>query len=122
MAHHSDGGGQTPAAAGIYTDTLARLYVQQGFVEKALTIYRHLAQVQPEQAQWHDRIAALERQLQEPLPAPGEVPDYVTSAVSTPYHTVMAQLERWLRRLQRQRLLEAESGGGHTEQAPGSAR
>ena len=37
------------AEAGIYTETLARLYLKQGFVERALAIYRRLVQEQPEQ-------------------------------------------------------------------------
>jgi len=102
------------AKAGIYTATLAGLYLKQGFVEHALTIYRRLALEQPENQQLHERLHTLEQQLalgvlgqeaaaQSPLPdrAAGTPP-------RAPQHhaqRVMAPLERWLRYLQRQRQL-----------------
>ena len=61
---------------GIYTETLARLYLKQGFVEQALAIYRHLAQDQPENLQWQETVMALEQQLllssvEQPALSPG---------------------------------------------------
>jgi hypothetical protein len=46
------------AVAGIYTETLARLYLKQGFGERALAIYRRLAQEQPDNHQLHDSTSA----------------------------------------------------------------
>ncbi len=43
------------AEAGICTETLARLYLQQGFVERALAISRRLAQEQPANHPLHER-------------------------------------------------------------------
>ena len=51
------------AEAGIYTETLARLYLKQGFVERALAIYHRLAQEQPDNAQLHERLHTLEQEL-----------------------------------------------------------
>ena len=49
--------------AGIYTETLARLYLKQGFVERALAIYRRLAQEQPDNARLHERLHTWSRRL-----------------------------------------------------------
>ena len=97
--------------AGIYTETLARLYLKQGFVERALAIYYRLAQEQPGNYQLHERLHALEQEL-----APGglgpdpmaqrAVPDaagsMATRATRRQEHHVVVQLERWLHYLQRQ--------------------
>ena len=100
------------AEAGICTETLARLYLQQGFVERGLAIYRRLAQEQPENQPLHERLRTLEQQC-----APGAlgpdaagqrtVPDLAVETTSMARHqqgdAVVAQLERWLRHLRRQR-------------------
>ena len=97
--------------AGIYTETLARLYLKQGFVERALAIYRRLAQEQPGDHQLHERWRTLEQQLalgalgQDPAvphTAPGVAGDTATVATRYQEHYVVAQLERWLHYLQRQ--------------------
>jgi len=90
---------------GIYTETLARLYLQQGFVEQALAIYRHLAQEQPENPQWQDTVMALEQQLllssvEQLTLSPGATvsapPVPQRPAPCCPTHVVIARLERWL--------------------------
>ncbi len=43
------------------TETMAELYLQQGFTDEALAIYRQLLAQQPEDASLQDRIAAIER-------------------------------------------------------------
>jgi hypothetical protein len=101
------------AAAGIYTETLARLYLQQGFGERALAIYRRLVQEQPGNHQLYERLRTLEQELayggSELAPA-GQcaIPDgadaRVTPVAPCPEHQIAAQLELWLRYLQRQRL------------------
>lgn len=48
---------------GMYTETLARLYMRQGHVDKALRIYRHLAAQQPSDIDLQEQIHALEHQL-----------------------------------------------------------
>ena len=97
---------------GIYTETLARLYLKQGFVERALVIYRRLAQEQPGNHQLHERLSTLEQELA--LGALGQdtvvqraVPEAtVEMATRTAHrqeHQVVAQLQRWLHYLQQQR-------------------
>lgn len=96
------------AEAGIYTETLARLYLKQGFVERALAIYQRLAQEQPDNAQLHARLRTLEQELAqgEPGPEPG-VSDAADTTPGPVIHRhephVAMQLGRWLHYLQRQR-------------------
>ena len=101
------------AVAGIYTETLARLYLKQGFGERALAIYRRLVQEQPGNHQLHERLRTLEQELayggSEPDPAVQCAILDSTDESATPVtprleHRIAAQLERWLRYLQRQRL------------------
>ncbi|MGE3538248.1 MAG: hypothetical protein AB7N91_12560 [Candidatus Tectimicrobiota bacterium] len=92
---------------GIYTETLARLYLRQGFPDRAVIIYRHLAQEQPGNHALQKQLQALEQQLQQgglELPAispqdPGPLP---SRAPLQPSQAVITQLERWLHYLQRQ--------------------
>ena len=97
---------------GIYTETLARLYLKQGFVERALAIYRRLAQEQPGNHQLHERLSTLEQELalgalgqgtvvQRAVPeATGEM---ATRTARRQEHQVVVQLQRWLHYLQQQR-------------------
>lgn len=98
--------------ASICTATLARLYLQQGFVARALAIYRRLAQEQPENPQLHECLCTLERQLALGALGPDAVvqrttPDLDVDSTSTALlhqgEYVVAQLERWLHSLRRQR-------------------
>jgi len=100
------------AKAGICTETLARLYLQQGFIDRALAIYRRLAQEQPDNPQFHERLHTLEQQLTlgtaEPdTMVPRTTPDLTLNTTNrAPRHrrdAVVVQLERWLHCLQRQR-------------------
>jgi hypothetical protein len=100
------------AEAGICTETLARLYLQQGFGERALAIYRRLAQEQPENQPLHERLHTLEQQcapgaLGQAAAAQRTVPDLAVETSGRAPHqqgdAVVAQLERWLRSLRRQR-------------------
>ena len=101
------------AAAGIYTETLARLYLKQGFGERALAIYRHLAQEQPGNHQLHERLHTLEQELAcgggglAPAghsPVPDGTGERVSQVTRRQEHQIAAQLGLWLRYLQRQRL------------------
>jgi len=106
------------AVAGIYTETLARLYLKQGFLERALAIYRRLAQEQPGNRHLHERLHTLEQELAcgESRPdSAGQGPTLEGTGVSATLVTrrqeqqIAAQLERWLRHLQRQRLRRERS-------------
>jgi hypothetical protein len=100
------------AEDGIYTETLARLYLKQGFVERALAIYHRLAQEQPENHQLHERLYTLEQELvlgalgQDTVVRPAVPEAAVERATRTARrqgYQVVVQLERWLHYLQRQR-------------------
>lgn len=110
MADETNSAGRGPATAGIYTETLARLYRQQGFIARALDIYRHLAHAHPENHQLRVQIAALERQLDASVLDDGQAE--ATSeelAADTRLEDrertkwVTAYLERWLSHVQHQR-------------------
>jgi len=94
---------------GIYTETLARLYTQQGFFDQALDIYRHLAQAQPRHRQWRERIAELEQQQAAVTVATdGRHSRRGVQTGSVPRQgqerRVLEHLERWLWVLRRQRM------------------
>lgn len=57
----SDDEVESPDAAPFVTETMAELYLQQGFSDEALAIYRQLLAQQPGDASLQDRIAAIER-------------------------------------------------------------
>lgn len=80
---------------GIYTETLARLYWRQGFLDKALDIYRHLVRTQPTNHRLRDQVAVLEQQLAATIS--GEVHEKMRD------ERVIAHLERWLHYLRQQR-------------------
>jgi len=104
---------------GMYTETLARLYMRQGHVDKALQIYRHLAAQQPSDSGLKEQIYALEHQLTvanemgsetdiQALPIPIDWPSssdgdaYVPLSPAPPSREiaqtrqVIAYLEQWL--------------------------
>jgi hypothetical protein len=100
------------AEAGIYTETLARLYLKQGFAERALAIYRRLAQEQPGNRQLHARLCTLEQELvlgalgQDSLvqrAAPEVAEERATRTARRQAYHVVVQLELWLHYLQQQR-------------------
>ena len=109
MAAARDPDGQESAPLGVYTETLARLYWRQGYLDEALRIYRHLADEHPDDSHFQDRIRALNQQQELPSEV---VPAEPAAALSSRRMTVsearqaryvIAQLERWLNCLQRQR-------------------
>jgi hypothetical protein len=94
---------------GIYTATLARLYLQQGLYDQALAIYRHLSHTQPENQEWQRKITALEQQrvtANMRREATAETTALVKRssplAAQRRSRQVMAHLERWLAQLRQQ--------------------
>ena len=101
------------AVTGIYTETLARLYLKQGFGERALAIYRRLVQEQPANHQLHERLHTLEQALAYggseldsavQCATPDGANESATPVRLRPEHRIAARLELWLCYLQRQRL------------------
>jgi hypothetical protein len=99
-------------ASGIYTETLARLYMRQGFFDQALAIYRHLAQAQPENGELRTRLAALEQQWAAATAEQGAGASGAVLAGPVKLglgrdldlaQRLIDHLERWLRHLRQQR-------------------
>lgn len=97
---------------GIYTETLARLYWRQGFLDKALVIYRHLLRLQPDNVQLREQVSMLEQRLDSMIPSSTPAPargvhELLTEAVSLPKPGPVPQLRnylvRWLHYLQQHR-------------------
>jgi thioredoxin-like negative regulator of GroEL len=101
--------GQESAPLGVYTETLARLYWRQGYLDEALRIYRHLADEHPDDPHFQDQIRALNQQREIPSEASPAKPEAalpsarMTATEARQTQHVIGQLERWLNRLQRQR-------------------
>ena len=98
--------------ADLYTETLARLYFQQGFGPEALHIYRHLARERPNDQRLQERVRTLTQQLDsawhsQPAPSDAGLSALAADASgdATAYQTrqIIVHLERWLHALRRQR-------------------
>ena len=85
-----------PAASGMLTETLARLYWRQGLHATALDIYRRLAQAQPVNQRLQEQIARLEHHMAAAAFGSGH-------ARRVQAERVIVHLERWLRHLRGQR-------------------
>jgi hypothetical protein len=81
-----------PAPAPFITETLAELYLQQGFREEALAIYRRLAERDPHDQGLVKRIAAIE-QGESPEPVRADVPAEIRAA-SQSVRTFFSRLAR----------------------------
>ncbi len=65
------------------TSTLAEIYVQQGFLEKAIDIYKELISAQPGNQEYKDRMdELLEKAYPEEPPAAAETKELATEAVA----------------------------------------
>jgi hypothetical protein len=113
--------------AGIYTETLARLYLLQGFADKALRIYRHLVQAHPENLALHEQLRLLEQQMagqvQENVPSSPvrTVAPAMTNGPSFCSQWVLRHLEHWLYHLQQRRTVRenaVQCEGGAQENGP----
>jgi len=107
--------GQSPA---FVTETMAELYLQQGFTEEALAIYRQLLDQQPGDEALRDRVAALERGSSSPV-VEGIVP---RDAVDRAGQSVRSFFAHFARRQPRRRVDVAPDRGAdvgrETAQAP----
>ena len=109
----------------LITATMAELYVSQGFLKRALTIYRELLEADPDNEEWKNRLYDLKTAIDEDVaiarhsvaeeggaePGPAavsagqDVPEPGT-AITGPAEsgdTVVVTLERWLETIRRRR-------------------
>ena len=112
----NDGTRAEPAASGMLTETLARLYWRQGLHATALDIYCRLAQAQPTNQRLREQIARLEHHIAAGAldTRPEQVPEACAPALSDSERVrrartdrVIVHLERWLHHLRCQRGLRA---------------
>ena len=101
------------------TATVADLYVQQGYLDKALAIYQELLEAQPDDASIRDRLNRVEALLAEKLATPVAVlPSETTNTIvedvipDSPCD-VVAVLQRWLTAIQARREHVQEHFAGH---------
>jgi len=92
------------------TATLAELYVSQGFIDKALKIYRELLGAHPSNQQYRLRCAEilemkeLQQQVQHPAPpAATETAPAARVKSQGPQDDVEAELQSWLENIRRRR-------------------
>lgn len=107
----------------LITVTMAELYVSQGFLKRALTIYRELLEIDPDNADWKNRLYELKMAIDEDtVNARGEVAAGHTSEADSiqspdqheflmsedetvlsvaPDDRVLGTLERWLETIRR---------------------
>lgn len=98
------------------TGTLAELYVSQGFVDKAIVIYRELALANPSDAAVLARLKELEYSVRpEMVPETGAVapPEAVAHSVEAASsgipETQLETLERWLANITRRKTCHSEA-------------
>lgn len=106
---------EAPAAESpaFVTETMAELYLQQGFHDEALSIYRQLLAQQPEDPTLRDRVAALERGASSAV-VEGIVPRDLADRAG---QSVRSFFAHFARRQPRQR---AEQQGGGDDDADAS--
>lgn len=101
------------------TATVADLYVQQGYLDKAQAIYRELLEAQPDDASIRDRLNRVEALLAENLAVPVPVLPSETSntiiedVVPDSVCDVVAVLQRWLTAIQARREHVQKHFAGH---------
>lgn len=95
----------TPAAPFV-TETLAELYLQQGFRDEALAIYRQLIEREPSDLSLRRRVEAIERGA-----ASDVVPD-IAARSSTTGHRASMSVRTFFGRLARRAPSRPASGGG----------
>jgi Tfp pilus assembly protein PilF len=100
------------------TATMAELYASQGFLKRALTIYRELLETDPDNAEWNNRLYELKMAIDEDVAMARKVvtidtgkgrdsgqpllpPHIEESSLNTADDKVLAVLEKWLDTIRR---------------------
>ncbi|MCZ6777801.1 MAG: tetratricopeptide repeat protein [Acidobacteria bacterium] len=98
-------GGLKKPRDGINTETLAELYVRQGFIERAMDVYRCILSYEPENRDIRRRLRELEpmmlkkERMKAPVPLAGDAPRNSPPATQPPAGSI-ERLERWLKAIQ----------------------
>mgnify|MGYP000852416941 CR=1 FL=1 len=102
-----------PAEDPLATSTLAELYVTQGFIDKAIEIYRAILERQPDNREAADRLALLEQQEEDTAAAEqaaAAAMEQLAPSVTLPVHgeadksDAVVVLEGWLDNIRRLRI------------------
>ncbi len=88
---------QTNHKVEITTNTIAELYIRQGYIDKALDIYRAILELDPSNDAARIKLEALQKGMKAPQaePAPGAVSDENQGVTGSINHQIK-QLEDWL--------------------------
>jgi hypothetical protein len=100
---------ETPAA--FVTETMAELYLQQGFTQEALTVYRQLLAQNPRDEALRDRVAALEKGSRSSVGA-GAVSDKVYDEVQRRHLKEPDTMRLFFANLMRRRVLQRYDDSG----------
>lgn len=84
-----------PRKTPIQTDTLAEIYIKQGHLHKALSIYQEILARDPENPAWQEKVKTLKRKLEGKAKMQGR-------------QKILARLQLWLR------AVETKAAGGST--------
>jgi tetratricopeptide (TPR) repeat protein len=89
----------------LLTATLAELYVKQGYINKALEIYRAILNDNPMDQAIKERVAELEAALTESLEIPDDTVEFESSTLAVPLQGIAdnarATLDGWLENIRR---------------------
>lgn len=77
----------------IATTTLAEIYVQQGLIDRALAIYRRLAERSPGDSHATARVGELEREIERQRAAAPVAPEPTPRAVAEPHRSASPAAE-----------------------------
>ena len=100
---------ETPAA--FVTETMAELYLQQGFTQEALAVYRQLLAQNPRDEGLRDRVAALEKGSRSSVGA-GAVSDRVYDEVQRRHAKEPETIRAFFANLMRRRVLQRYDDSG----------
>jgi predicted Zn-dependent protease len=76
-------GAEKPAPAAIRTDTLAEIYIKQGKLDRALSIYREILTREPENTALREKYEGLQKRVAEEQKVVSQ-------------KKILSRLERWL--------------------------
>lgn len=114
-----DAESDSPSEPLFATATVADLYVQQGYLDKAQAIYRELLESQPDDSSIKDRLNKVEASLAEKMVTPAaDLPSETSNAMVEDVmpvspNDVVAVLQRWLTAIQARREHVQKNFTGH---------